>query len=205
MSPFDALLLSATLVTLSALPSTSVALVLARSAAAGVRAGSAVALGIVLGDLVFVWLALAGMGALAESLNGAFDWVRLGCGGYLLYLGFRCWRTAPPTTENPKNARPGRLWQDTLTGLLVTLADVKAIVFYASLFPAFVDLSRLTLQEVGSVMVITVVAVGGTKLAFAYSAHRIARAVLTRRFERPLRAVGGVVLWVIGGYLILGA
>ena len=146
MTPTGALLLFVTLVTLAALPSTSVALVLTRSAASGLAAGAAVTAGIVLGDLLFVCLALLGMSALAESLSGAFYWVRLACGGYLIYLGWCCWRAAPQSANRPMASTPVRLWRDTLTGLLITLADVKAIVFYASLFPAFVDLSRITVQ-----------------------------------------------------------
>ncbi|WP_024461306.1 LysE family translocator [Marinimicrobium sp. LS-A18] len=205
MTPTGALLLFVTLVTLAALPSTSVALVLTRSAASGLAAGAAVTAGIVLGDLLFVCLALLGMGALAEALSGAYFWVRLACGGYLIYLGWCCWRAAPQSANSPVTATPKRLWRDTLTGLLITLADVKAIVFYASLFPAFVDLSRMTVQGLGVVMAITIVAVGGTKLAYAYGAHRITQATLIQRFERPAQRIGGTLLGVIGLYLIIGA
>lgn len=205
LSVVDALTLCVVMMALAATPSTSVALVLARSAASGVAAGAAVAVGIVLGDLLFVGLALLGMSALAESLSGAFYWVRLACGGYLIYLGWRCWRAAPQSANRPVTATPKRLWRDSLTGLLITLADVKAIVFYASLFPAFVDLSRMTVQGLGVVMGITIVAVGGTKLAYAYGAHRITQATLMKRFERPAQRIGGTLLGVIGLYLIIGA
>lgn len=205
LSVVDALTLWVVMMALAATPSTSVALVLARSAASGVAAGAAIAVGIVLGDLLFVCLALLGMSALAESLSGAFYWVRLACGGYLIYLGWCCWRAAPQFANRPVAATPGGLWRDTLTGLLITLADVKAIVFYASLFPAFVDLSRMTVQGLSVVMVITIVAVGGTKLAYAYGAHRITQATLMKRFERPAQQIGGTLLGVIGLYLIIGA
>ncbi|UZJ43214.1 LysE family translocator [Marinimicrobium sp. C6131] len=205
ISMVDALTLWVVMMALAATPSTSVALVLTRSAASGVAAGAAVAVGIVLGDLLFVCLALLGMSALAESLSGAFYWVRLACGSYLIYLGWRCWRAAPQSANPRVTATPGGLWRDTLTGLLITLADVKAIVFYASLFPAFVDLSRMTLQGLSVVMVITIVAVGGTKLAYAYGAHRIAQATLTQRFASPAQRIGGTLLGAIGLYLVIGA
>lgn len=205
ISMVDALALWVVMMALAATPSTSVALVLTRSAASGVAAGAAVAVGIVLGDLLFVCLALLGMGALAESLSGTFYWVRLVCGGYLIYLGWCCWRAVPQPANRRVTATPGGLWRDTLTGLLITLADVKAIVFYASLFPAFVDLSRMTLQGLSVVMVITLMAVGGTKLAYAYGANRIAQTTLIQRFERPAQRIGGTLLGVIGLYLIIGA
>lgn len=55
------------------------------------------------------------------------------------------------------------------------------------------------------VMAITILAVGGTKLAYAYGAHRITQATLMKRFERPAQRIGGTLLGVIGLYLIIGA
>ena len=55
------------LIALAALPSSSVALVLVRSATLGVRHGIATSLGIAMGDLIFVALAVAGPGRLSAD------------------------------------------------------------------------------------------------------------------------------------------
>ena len=72
MNVYESIMLFFTLATLAALPSTSVALVITRSATIGVADGIAVASGIVIGDLVFVLLALLGLSVVAENLGSLF-------------------------------------------------------------------------------------------------------------------------------------
>src|SRR5690606_2048454 len=72
---------------LALLPSTSVALVVARSSTAGFLNGAAVAAGILLGDLVFAGLAVLGMAALAEVMGSFFLVLRYLAGLYLIWFG----------------------------------------------------------------------------------------------------------------------
>jgi threonine/homoserine/homoserine lactone efflux protein len=58
-----------TMLILAAIPSASVALVVTRSATLGIKNGISVACGIVLGDLIFVALAILGMSVLAETMG----------------------------------------------------------------------------------------------------------------------------------------
>ena len=66
MSIVEAISLLAIMVSLAAIPSTSVALVVTRSVTLGVANGVATSLGIVLGDLVFILLAVLGLSAVAK-------------------------------------------------------------------------------------------------------------------------------------------
>jgi hypothetical protein len=50
---------------------------------------------------------------------------------------------------------------------------MKAIVFYASLFPAFADISALTLPDIALILLATVVTVEGIKLAYAFAATKV--------------------------------
>jgi len=58
---------------LAAMPSASVALVVARSSSFGFRNGIATAIGIVAGDLIFVAIAILGMSALAVVMGSVFS------------------------------------------------------------------------------------------------------------------------------------
>lgn len=62
------------MIALAVVPSTSVALVVTRSATRGFQSGAAAAAGIVVGDLIFLGLAMLGMAALAHSLGSIFCW-----------------------------------------------------------------------------------------------------------------------------------
>ena len=63
-----------------------------------------------------------------------------------------------------------------MTGLLVTLGDQKAVVFYLGFLPAFIELGTLSHPDIGAVLASAVLAVGGVKLGYAYAAPFRARA-----------------------------
>ena len=169
-------LLMLSLMVMAAMPSTSVALVVVRSARYGVSHGLLVAAGIVLADLLFVSLALFGMAALAQWLGTAFVVVRILAAVWLIGFGVQLIRSRRAAVSNPGNSdkRSGHHGASFLAGLLVTLGDIKAIVFYASLLPVFVDLPALQSAAIAAVLLVTVVAVGSVKVAYALLASRLA-------------------------------
>ncbi|SFK99590.1 hypothetical protein SAMN05216302_102516 [Nitrosomonas aestuarii] len=50
---------------------------------------------------------------------------------------------------------------------------MKAIVFYASLFPVFIAISALTLPDIAIILFVIVATVGGVKLAYAFTATKV--------------------------------
>jgi threonine/homoserine/homoserine lactone efflux protein len=200
--------LAGVLVALAALPSSSVALVVARSATFGVANGVAVAAGVVLGDLVFVALAILGLSAAAEALGGFFVVLKVLAGCYLLWLGVSMLRAGAPEPEpriQSQAAGTGHVATSFVAGFVLTLGDVKAILFYASLFPLFVDLSAISAADIVLVCVLTVLSIGGVKTAYAVFAAKAAAFARRRRFGRaPQRIAGGLMLGA-GSYMILKA
>ena len=83
---------------LALIPSASVALVITRSVILGIPNGIAVALGIVLGDLVFIALAIYGLSAIAESMGWLFLIIKYIGATYLLWLGITLLKTKQKTT-----------------------------------------------------------------------------------------------------------
>lgn len=191
------------LVALASIPSTSVALVVARSAASGPARGIAAALGIVAGDLVFVAMALSGMTALAGAAGSLFAVLRVAAGLYLVAFGVSLLRGSfrEPVPVQPVKARTSPA-ADFAAGLFLTLGDLKAILFYASLFPAFVDLRALGVPDILRLVAVTAVAVGGVKVAYALLAARIAGRIADPRLHRWGRRVGGGLMIGAGGLLI---
>ena len=197
------LILFVTLVALAALPSTSVALVAIRASSSGFQHGAAVAGGIVVGDLLFVLLAVLGMTALAELLGAFFIVLRYVAAAYLVWFGINLLRTANTRTNIFSFTGGMSLKTDFMSGLLVTLGDIKAIFFYASLFPAFLDMHALSLADIGTVVVITIIAVGGIKLLYARLAARMQRLPFSQRFARPARTAAGSAMVGAGAWLLL--
>jgi len=192
------------MVTLAAIPSASVALVVTRSATLSVGNGIAVSAGIVLGDLVFVMLALLGLSVIAETLGGFFVLVKYVGAAYLIWLGYTLLtRRADPgvTTLNPDKS--GNLIVSFVAGLMLTLGDLKAIVFYVSLFPLIVDPATMRFLDILLVVAITVFAVGGVKVVYAVSAAKIVSVSRASTFQSAVRKTAGGFLVGAGSYLII--
>lgn len=188
------------LVILAAIPSVSVLAVSARAAASGFLHGVFTTLGIVVGDIIFILLAILGLSVLAENLGGLFVLVKYLGGAYLIWLGVSLWFSLTGRVER-REAVPDSLLSSFSTGLFITLADQKAILFYLGFFPAFVDLAEITWLETLVIVVIATVAVGGVKLVYAWMADRAGTFVSVGMHRLLNRLAGGVVivvgLWVI--------
>lgn len=205
MSLVEILALFAAMAALALVPSSSVALVVARSSSAGFSNGSAVAAGIVVGDLVFVFLAVLGMAVLAEVVGSFFLILRYLAGAYLIWFGISLMRSKASLQLEDSGRSASKLSASFFSGLLLTLGDVKAILFYASLFPVFVDLATIGALDIAIIAVITVVAVGGVKLGYAYFAGVVVSFATNHRAERAVKVTAGGLMVGAGSYLIAKA
>ena len=101
----------------------------------GVRGGMAAALGVILGDQVLMWLAVAGVAALLSATPSAFFAVQWLGAAYLGWLGGKM-LFAKPGAAPIINIQPHHYARQ---AMLITLLNPKAIVFYMAFFPLFVD------------------------------------------------------------------
>lgn len=205
MNPIEALSLVAMMVALAAMPSSSVALVVAKSISSGRLSGAVTAGGIVAGDLLFVAMALSGMTVLAEQLGALFIVVKYCSGAYLLYLGFHIFRSRPQLSAEGIEKRQLGSAADFFAGLTLTLGDVKALLFYASLFPALLDLRNINALAVGIIVFITVLSVGGVKLIYVLSAAKIAQRLRAQVTSVVPQKIGGAIMIGCGCLLITKA
>jgi len=206
MSIYESITLLGIMAALAAIPSSSVALVVARSATLGITNGLAVASGIVLGDLVFIALALLGLSVIAEVMGGLFMFVKIIGGLYLIWLGYSLFSKSGVTEIKANKINNNRsLAASFMVGFVLTLGDIKAIIFYASLLPVFVDLSTIQSSDILVLILITVFGVGGVKTIYVIFSNRVAAYAQKTNMEVTARkAVGGLMVGA-GGYLIFKA
>jgi threonine/homoserine/homoserine lactone efflux protein len=101
----------------------------------GVRGGLGATLGVIAGDQVLLWLAVAGVAALLAAYPTAFALVQWLGAAYLAWLGARMLLAKPNDAPVLKMA-PHHFFRQTL---MITLLNPKAIVFYMAFFPLFVN------------------------------------------------------------------
>jgi len=183
----------------AAVPGISVLTVAARTAGSGFRHGAAAALGIAAGDVVFILLAVHGLAVLAAWSGSGFLWFKLAGGAWLVWLGWCLWQAQPP--GRPGEVRGPSLAGSFAAGLAVTLADQKAILFYLAVFPALFDLPAMAGTDVVLVVLLALVAVGGTKLAWAVLVARGVRVWQRPGLVRGLNRLAGGIMVLVGTLL----
>lgn len=194
------------MVALAALPSASVALVVTRSASLGIANGIAVSVGIVLGDVLFLMLALLGLSVLAQTMGSLFMLIKYLGAAYLIWLGYTLLKSKSPDKFQIKVKEEKRhLLAGFFAGFILTLGDMKAMLFYASLLPVFIDLSALKVADILVVVSVTIIGVGGVKLLYAFSSTRLASLASTNKLDISVRNTAGGLMVGAGSYLIIKA
>ena len=101
----------------------------------GVRAGMAATFGVIAGDQVLLWLAVAGLSAVLINYPGLYSTVQWVGAAYLIGLGYSLYNVKPGDAP-VLNMKPDHYFRQ---GLFITVLNPKAIVFYMAFFPLFVD------------------------------------------------------------------
>ena len=104
----------------------------------GIKGGLAATLGVIFGDQVLMWLAVAGVAALLGASPTAFHAVQWLGAAYLAWLGGKM-LLAKPGAAPILHIKPHHYLRQ---ALMITLLNPKAIVFYMAFFPLFVDPAR---------------------------------------------------------------
>ncbi|MBU6258388.1 MAG: LysE family transporter [Burkholderiales bacterium] len=160
----------------------------------GSAGGLAATCGMILGDQVLMWLAVAGVAALLSASPLLFHGVQWLGAAYLAWMGWRMIR-ARPGAAPVLRIHPGHYLRQALT---ITLLNPKAIVFYMAFFPLFVDPVRHRGLLTFGVMAATI-----ATLTFCYG---LCMTLLTRHFAARLRASPKATRWLnrIAGSMLLG-
>jgi len=160
----------------------------------GIRGGLGATLGVIAGDQVLMWAAVAGVATLLAAYPAAFAAVQWLGAAYLAWLGWKM-LTARPGQAPVLDIRPRQYFQQAFT---ITLLNPKAIVFYMAFFPLFVDPARHQGLITFGAMAATVAA-----LTFLYGLTAV---LLTHFLAERLRANPRItrVLNQLAGIFLIG-
>ncbi len=175
-----------------ALPGPGTFALLTSTAKGGLRAGAAATAGVILGDQVLLWLAVAGVAALLSAHPAVFQAVQYAGAAYLTWMGLKL-LFARPGNASPVRIEPRHYLRQ---ALLITLLNPKAIVFYMAFFPLFIDPAThrggLTFAAMAGTIAAITAAYGLLLCAFAQ--HISAKVRAHRRLAQALEKVAGLCL-----------
>lgn len=175
-----------------ALPGPGTFALLTSTAQGGLRAGAAATLGVIVGDQLLLWLAVAGVAALLAANPLVFQGVQYLGAAYLAWIGLKL-IFAQPGSAGPIRIEPRQYARQ---ALLITLLNPKAIVFYMAFFPLFIDPAQhrgaVTFVAMAATIAVITAAYGLTLCAFANAISAQLRA--HRRLGQALERLAGVFL-----------
>ncbi|HRD84364.1 MAG TPA: LysE family transporter [Rubrivivax sp.] len=169
-----------------ALPGPGTFALLTSTGKGGFKAGAAATAGVIAGDQVLLWLAVAGVAALLAAHPALFKGVQYLGAGYLAWIGLkllfsRGGAAAAIRIEAHHFARQA---------FLITLLNPKAIMFYMAFFPLFIQQDHHQGLVTFAAMAVTIAVLTALyglalcALAGAVGRHLSAHARWGKRLER---------------------
>jgi homoserine/homoserine lactone efflux protein len=189
-------------------PGSGAVLSMTHGLAYGVQKSSATIAGLQLGLAVILLVAGVGVGALLLASATAFSVVKFAGAAYLIWLGWKQWRSPVNTQAATGEALPSRagvppVRERFITGFFTNVTNPKGIVFMVAVLPQFIDPHRpLWLQLL--VLLVTTIAVDLVVMhGYAFLASRAQRWLATAKARRAQNRVFGGVLMAMGASLLL--
>ncbi|HEY6822119.1 MAG TPA: LysE family translocator [Burkholderiales bacterium] len=176
------------------IPGPTVTVIISNSLAHGTRAGLLNVAGTQAGLALMMLTLIVGLASVIEAMGWLFDWLRLAGAVYLAWLGWKLIRSPDLHLEVKKMTAPrGGFF---LQGLLVLLANPKALLWFGAFIPQFIDPRGNYVAQI-VLLGLTAMAVAAlTDGAYAVLTGR-AGALLTRYRVRLVSRLSGACL--IGG------
>ena len=170
----------------------------------GMRRGrnAAVAAGVGTTLSCAVWCAAAALGlaALLAAAPWLYKALRIGGGLYLLWFAWALWRSPPVVAEETAETATGRgsyVWQ----GFAINMTNPKSLLFFASIFSAYVGPDTPLWMHVAAVVVVCLTCFGWqVAMACLFSSRRAT--VAYGRAQRPLDLAAALLMGAFGMSLI---
>lgn len=181
-------------------PGPGVLMTLTNSIRHGFRGTVGGILGIAAGALVVAAISATSVGVILATSARAFMIMKYVGAAYLFYLGIKLWRS-PAFRFEATAGQPAGMGRRFTEGLSLQLTNPKAIFFFLSVFPQFIDHDRpyasqfaLLVLTYGSLVVLI-------HCVYALSAQRMRNWLTSERGGRMVNRMGGATFMFFGAAL----
>ncbi len=170
----------------------------ARTLSGGFHAAWPLALGVVVGDILWPFLAILGVTWIVSVFSGFMTVLRWVASGMFIGMGILIIRNADRTiATDSRLTRPG-MWAGFLAGVAVILGNPKAILFYMGVLPGFFDLTRLTWPDIAAICFLSMLIPLVGNLALGLSIDRARRLLTSPHALRRTNLTAGGLLIAVG-------
>jgi len=198
VTPYELLLYAGALLILFLTPGPVWVALTARAMSGGFHAAWPLALGVVVGDVLWPFLAILGVTWIVSVFAGFMTVLRVVASLMFLGMGVLIIRNAGKTiATDSRLTRPG-MWAGFVAGIAVILGNPKAILFYMGVLPGFFDLTALTWPDIAAIVFLSLVVplIGNVVLAFFIDRAR--RLLTSPMALRRTNLIAGSLLIIVG-------
>ncbi|MEM9314074.1 MAG: LysE family translocator [Pseudomonadota bacterium] len=176
----------------------------ARAMAGGFAAAWPLALGVVVGDVLWPLVAILGISWIVSSYAGLMMVLTWIASLVFVVMGVLLIRNADRRiVADSRLTRPG-VWAGFVAGVAVILGNPKAVLFYLGILPGFFDLRALTPLDIVAVCCISLLVPLLGNLAMAAFIDRARQIVTSPATLRRVNVIAGSLLVVVGIAIAIG-
>ena len=170
----------------------------ARTLSGGFGSAWPLALGVVIGDILWPIIAILGLSWVAMQYDGLLDLLKYVATLIFFVLGFSLISNPDRAVNNDNRlTRPGQL-AGFIAGVAIILSNPKAILFYIGVLPGFFDLSRVNLLDIVAICTISAVLPFLGNLTLSIMVDRVRHLLSSPATLRKVNIISGILLILVG-------
>lgn len=170
----------------------------ARALSGGFHAAWPLALGVVVGDVLWPFLAIYGITWVTSVFAGFMTVLKIVAAAIFVIMGVLILRHADKSiSTDSRLTRPG-MWAGFAAGVAVILGNPKAILFYMGVLPGFFDLRSVTWADMAAITALSAAVPLLGNLLFALMIDRARRLLASPRALRRTNVMAGLLLIFVG-------
>ncbi|TDR32364.1 LysE family translocator [Hydromonas duriensis] len=147
-------------------------------------------LGLSTGVFCVATLSATSLGALLAASQTAFDVLKYCGAAYLIYLGVKLWLS--PAIEFDRTSKTAASYRRLFVeGLLFQFSNPKALVFFLSVFPQFINHEQNYATQFATLVLTFCVLLIVIHTTYAFFAHKVQSFLKTGRGGRIMNRMGG--------------
>ena len=170
---------------------------LARTLSGGFASAWPLAVGVVLGDLMWPALAIFGLSRILSVYSGFLHVLKMVAAVTFAVMGLMIIRKSGAlVSADSKLTRPGRL-AGFITGIAAVIGNPKAILFYMGVLPGFFDLSKLKGPDTAVILAVSAAVPLAGNLGLALFLDRARSLLASPKRVQMLNRFSGSLLLVV--------
>ena len=203
ISPFDLALYAGALLILFLTPGPVWLALLARTLAGGFASAWPLALGVVVGDMLWPLAAIFGLAWIVSVYSEFMLVLRWAGAAIFLVMGIQLIRHASRAIHTDGRLTQPGAWPGFAAGLIAILGNPKAILFYMGVLPGFFNLSAIGTVDVIAIVGISMAVPFFGNLIFALGIDRLRVLLQSPEALRCANQIAGGLLIAVGVVIAL--